>query len=338
MDKLLTEKIGNLLSDKLQSIVIVTHTNPDGDAIGSCLALRRVMFHAGFTSISVIIPNGDPVFLHWMKDHEMIINATQSPQLANQLIESASIVFCLDFNHLNRAESVSESLILSKAVKILIDHHPEPGDGFDVLVSTTMVSSTAELVYEFILLMGWEEFLDKYIAECIYTGIVTDTGSFSYNCNYPRTYEILSDIMKWQIDGGEIHRKIYSTFSEKRMRLLGYCLSEKLVVIPNYQTAYISLSRKELNRYDHQIGDTEGIVNYALSLQGINLAALFTENKDYIKISLRSSGAIDVNDLARKHFSGGGHMNASGGKSFVGLEETVSIFERIVKQRSPVHV
>ena len=338
MDKLLKEKIGKLLSDKSQSIVIVTHTNPDGDAIGSCLALRRILTNAGYESISVIIPNSDPAFLHWMQGHDQIINATRSAQSAKKLIEEASVIFCLDFNHLNRAEAVADILIQANAVKILIDHHPQPADEFDYLISDTTVSSTAELVYEFMLTMGWKKFFDRHIAECIYAGIVTDTGSFSYNCNNPRTYEIMSSIMKWQVDGGEIHRMIYSTYSENRMRLLGYCLSEKLVVMPACQTAYISLSRKELNRYHHQVGDTEGIVNYALSLHGINLAALFTENKDHIKISLRSSGALDVNELARKYFAGGGHTNASGGKSFVSLDETVSLFEKIVKQQTPVHV
>lgn len=332
MDKLLIGRVGELLKDTAQSIVIVTHTNPDGDAIGSCLSLYGCLTAAGYKHVSVLIPNHDPGFLHWMPWHDQIITASSSPNMAIDLIQQASKIFCLDFNHLNRTDQLEHLIRDALAEKILIDHHPQPGNDFHLYLTDTGVSSTAEMIYELLVALEFEQYIGQSVAECIYTGIVTDTGSFSYGINNPRTFEIISELIKTGINGEGIHRLIYSTYSESRIRLLGYCLSEKLVVIADKRTAYISLTRKELQKYHHKVGDTEGIVNYALSIQGIDLAALFTENKDHIKISFRSSGKLDVNEFARIHFHGGGHKNASGGKSFIGMNETLKRFELLVKE------
>lgn len=332
MDEHLIKKARKLFSDKCLSIVIVTHTNPDGDAIGSSLALYNCFLLAGYDNLSVIIPNADPEFLHWMANHDKLIVAEKEINLANGLINNADILVFLDFNTPGRAENLKDQLTESRAKKVMVDHHPDPWPGFDLCISNTGVSSTAELVYEFIVNLGLQEYIDLHVAECLYCGIVTDTGSFSYASNQPRTYEIMARIMELGVDGARLHRMIYSTYSETRLRLLGYCLSEKLVVLPNENTAYISLSRKELNRFNHQVGDTEGIVNYALSIQGIKLAALFTEQKDHIKISFRSTGSIDVNSFARNHFNGGGHTNASGGKSFDTMDNTLSAFINKIKE------
>ena len=194
------------------------------------------------------------------------------------------------------------------------------------MISDTTVSSTAELIYDFISESGDNDLIDTDIAACIFAGIITDTGSFSYNCNNEKTYQITSHLISSGIDGEHIHRLVYDTYSEDRLRLLGYSLSEKLVVLHESNTAYISLSKDDLQRFNHQVGDTEGVVNYGLSMDGINLAALFMERENLVKISFRSKGNFSVNDLARKHFEGGGHNNAAGAYSYLSLDETIAKF------------
>ncbi len=322
----------SLLKGKHQKIIIVTHTNPDGDAIGSSLGLMGILQANGYTNATVVVPNDYPEFLSWMTFNDKVIVAKKKYHRANELIRSGDILFCLDFNSISRTDNLVASITESKAAKVLIDHHPEPDSGFDIVLSDTSVSSTAELVFKLIDTMGWMPNLNLSTAECLYTGIVTDTGSFSYACNNPETYKIVALLMETGINGEEIQRRIYSTFSESRIRLLGFCLAEKLVVIPEAQTAYISITRNELQNHNHQVGDTEGIVNYALSIAGIHLAALFTESHDHIKISFRSSGHIDVNQFARLHFNGGGHRNASGGKSFDTMENTLNKFDTLIRE------
>ncbi len=331
LDQVNIRKVKQLLSDKDQPIAIVTHTNPDGDALGSSLGLYGFLLLSGFSNLRVITPNGYPSFLRWLPWQEEIIIADQNTEVATAAFLGASVIFCLDFNGLNRVNGLEEPLRQSKATKILIDHHPQPAPDFDIMFSDTRVSSTAELIYDFIVALGGEKVLDKRIAECLYAGIVTDTGSFSYACNEPKTYEITARLIALGVDGERLHRLIYSTYSADRMRLLGYCLSERLQVLPEQGAAYISLSAGDLEQFNHQEGDTEGVVNYAMSIENINLAALFIEKEDHVKISLRSSGPVDVNLLARNHFNGGGHRNAAGGKSFESLEETTMRFESLLR-------
>ncbi len=335
LDEPLIQRAKELLKDIHQQIVITTHTNPDGDAIGSSLGLYGSLLAAGYDKVSVIVPNSYPSFLQWMSFNDAVINATKHPHKAEKLLDQASLIFCLDYNGLSRTDKLEKPISNSKAKKILIDHHPQPEPGFDLNLSNTQVSSTAELVFEFILKLGWKDFINLKVAECFYAGIVTDTGSFSFGSNNPRTYEIMAQIMALGVDGENIHRQIYSTYSENRLRLLGYCLSEKLVVMAEQNAAYISLSKDELNRFNHKVGDTEGIVNYALSIENIHLAALFTENNDHIKISLRSTGSHDVNIFARNYFNGGGHRNASGGKNYDSMEHTLKKFESLIKELQP---
>jgi phosphoesterase RecJ-like protein len=224
----------------------------------------------------------------------------------------------------------------SKAVKILIDHHLDPAVFTDYTISKPATSSTSELIYEFLLALNKKQLINKEVAECLYTGIVTDTGSFSYSCNYEATYLIISELIKLGIDGEQIHRLVYDTYSEDRMRLLGYCLSEKLKVFQKYGTAYISLTKEDLKKFNFKIGDTEGVVNYALSIEGISVAVLFMERDGYIKLSLRSKGNISVETIARKYYDGGGHHNASGGSSYVGMEQTLKEFEKLLPELMPV--
>jgi len=214
----------------------------------------------------------------------------------------------------------------SGATKILIDHHTQPDNDFDLMISIIKTSSTSELIYDFIVASGDEHLIDKDIAACIYAGIITDTGSFSYSCNYEKTYLTTAALYRTGIDGEHIHRLVYDTYSENRLRLLGFSISEKLVVLKEYNAAYISLTLEELESFDHQIGDTEDIVNYALSIRDVNLAALFYEREDLVKVSLRSKGNFPVNQIAKRYFNGGGHCNAAGANCYISLEETVRIF------------
>jgi phosphoesterase RecJ-like protein len=330
LEKKLISLARHWLGDKSRKYVIVTHTNPDGDAIGSSLGLYATLTAAGFSHLDVIIPNPYPAFLSWMPHADKLLLASEHPDLAGELIRGADVVFCLDFNGLSRAEGLEEALSGTRATKILVDHHPQPEESFELLISQPGASSTAEMVFELLEATGLLPYLDRAAAECLYAGIVTDTGSFSYSCNNPRTYEITARLMSLGVDGERIQRLIYNTYSVDRMRLLGYCLSEKLVVIRRCQAAYISLSLDDLKRFNHQPGDTEGVVNYALAMKNISLAALFTEYEDHVKASFRSSGPVDVNRLARKHYHGGGHRNAAGGKSFLPLHNTLKAFEQLI--------
>lgn len=318
------DKISELLK-RPRKILITTHTSPDGDAIGASLALFGYLVKKNH-HVHVMIPDPDPTFLHWMPFHDSLMVFNMNRDQCLKSINDAELIFCVDYNGLDRLSHATEYVRKAKAIKILIDHHVQPEMDFDLQISVTKTSSTSELIYDFIAASGDKHLIDKSIAECIYTGIITDTGSFSYACNNEKTFLITAALHKTGIDGEHIHRLVYDTYSENRLRLLGYSISEKLVVLPDYNTAYISLSTEDLEKFDHQIGDTEGIVNYALSVNDINLAALFTEREDYVKVSLRSKGNFSVNEIARKFFNGGGHANAAGANCYISLEETIRIF------------
>ncbi len=332
-DKQRIEKLSEFLEDKSQDICIVMHANPDGDAVGSSLGLYAFLSDNGYKNLSVAAPDEYPEFLHWMPGNDKVLIASAKGGAAEKKIRSASLIFCLDFNGFARAGKLEKSVAGSSASKVMIDHHPQPGDGFDLVFSDTEASSTAELIYEIITVLKGSEFISLDSAQCLYAGIVTDTGSFSYGCNNPRTYEIVARLIEKGVNGEYIHRLIYSTYSEDRMRLLGFCLSEKLCVLQRESTAFISLTREDMKRFNYREGDTEGVVNYALNIKGINLAALFTEMEDHVKVSFRSAGNLDVNSIARNHYNGGGHKNAAGGKSYMGMEQTIEEFTLLVKEK-----
>jgi phosphoesterase RecJ-like protein len=310
---------------KHHKILITTHTNPDGDAIGSSLALFGYLKQKHH-EVHVMVPDPDPAFLHWMPYHENLLVFTRDKEQCLKIIEESELIFSVDYNTLDRLEDATEFVQKAKGKKILIDHHKDPDQGFLLKISDITVSSTAELIYDLINETGDRELIDKDIAACIYAGIITDTGSFSYSCNNEKTYQITAHLVSTGIDGEHIHRMVYDTYSEDRLRLLGYSLSDRLVVLHDSHTAYISLSKADLQHFNHQVGDTEGIVNFGLSIDGINLAALFMEREGLVKISFRSKGDFSVNDLARKHFEGGGHRNAAGAYSYLSLQETISKF------------
>lgn len=323
-DKEIIGNIASLLRNKSR-ILITTHYNPDGDAIGSSLALYHYLILKGH-EVNVLIPNDIPEFIQWMPGNDKLIIYYHKSAIADKLIEEADIIFCLDYNSLSRVKLFDEKLATAKGKKILIDHHLEPSDQFDHTLSIINVSSTAELVYEFICDLGDRGKIDINIGINVYVGMMTDTGSFSFACNYPRTFEIVADLITKGIDSEQIHRLVYDTYSENRMRLLGYCLSERMVVLKDLCTAYIWLTQEDLDKFSFSPGDTEGVVNYALAIKNISFAALFTEKKSCIRISFRSKNDFSVNEFAREHFQGGGHRNASGGDSYLGMEETLKKF------------
>ena len=321
------QELKNLLSAK-QNVVITTHVNPDGDAIGSSVALLNFLIKMGH-GVSVIVPNDYPDFLKWMKNDELIINYSNSKNESQEKIKNASLIFCLDFNNLNRINEIGDYISESKAKKVLIDHHLDPSDFYDFKIHDIKASATAELVYNFLIKLD-SNAVDKDISEALYTGILTDTGSFKFSMS-PKVHKIVSDLMIRGVDIGFINNKIYDSNSLDKLKLIGYALSEKLEVISNGNAAYIVLSRKDLKDHNFKKGDTEGLVNYALSISNVNMAVLIIETKERIKFSFRSIGQFSVNEFAKKYFNGGGHKNAAGGS----LEDKLSVaLEKFLKDIS----
>jgi phosphoesterase RecJ-like protein len=312
------------------NIVVTTHTNPDGDAIGSSLALFHFLRDRG-KNVNVVVPNKYPTFISWMPGDDQILVYEQEHKKSQSVIAEADLIFCLDYNAIHRSGSLQDILKVAEAPRIMIDHHPAPEtEAFRFVYSSTETSSTSEMIYDFITQVADDQAITKDIATCLFVGIMTDTGSFSFACNRPQTFEVTAALIKTGIDIEWIHRKVYDTFSEDRLRLLGFSLSEKLVVKPEYATAYIALSKQDLERFNYQVGDTEGIVNYALSIEGITMAILLTERRGRIRLSFRSKGDFSVNDIARDHFQGGGHRNAAGGDVYDSLKQAIIKLEELL--------
>lgn len=317
-----------LLEEK-SDVLITTHYNPDGDAIGSSLALYHFLSSRGIEA-KVIIPNELPSFLQWMPGAKEAVIYVENPEFGNALIASADLIFCMDYNGLGRVKLFTDELRAARATRVIIDHHIQPENEFDLIFSEIIVSSTSELLYQIIGEAGLADGITKEMAECLFVGIMTDTGSFSFACNRPETFEITARLIKTGLDVERVHRMVYDTYSESRMRLLGQCLGSNMKVLPEHATAYIWLTKDDLEQFDYQQGDTEGFVNYALSIQNVAVAALFTERGDRIRVSLRSKGEFSVNEFARSHFNGGGHRNAAGGDIFMNMPETLSWFESLL--------
>jgi phosphoesterase RecJ-like protein len=318
-----TTAIVKKLLDAPKKIVVVGHKNPDGDAIGSCLGLYFFLKKLGHQT-NVIMPNDFPDFLKWMPGCETIIIYEKEIEKSNLLISEAEIIFTLDFNSLNRIGDLQQPLENSSADFVMIDHHQQPDPYALVTYSDVSMSSTSEMVYNFIEVLDGLPLLDAQIATNLYTGIMTDTGSFRYSSTSPATHRTIAHLIESGANNAKIHQNIYDTNSPDRMRLLGVAL-QNLTLIPEFKTAFITLSQKELDDNNFKKGDTEGFVNYALSVEGIVFALIFIENKQegIVKISLRSNGNFSVNEFARTHYNGGGHTNAAGGRSSLSLNDTV---------------
>jgi phosphoesterase RecJ-like protein len=316
--------------------LIVSHTNPDGDAVGASLGMWHYL-HAAYpeTEVRVVFPNKFPDFLAWIDGAKEAMIYSDGKDVVKAYLGQCDLVICLDFNSLSRLDNLCPELASCAAPRILIDHHLQPADEFSLVFSDVSMSSTAEFVYRIVVALGDKHKLTKAAAEALYVGLVTDTGSFSFSVYTPETFRMAADMMEFGIDKNAIAIKVYDSYSQNRMRLLGYCLQKKLCVLPEYKAAYISLSRRELENFDFQVGDTEGFVNLPLSIKGIELSALLTEALDrtHIRVSLRSRGSnISVNELARAKFNGGGHFSAAGGKFFKSLRECELYFEKVLKE------
>jgi len=317
---------------KANNIVIVPHKGPDGDAMGSTLALMHFLKDKGHNA-NVIAPNEYPNFLKWLPGNDQVIIYEESKKLADDIIEKAEIIFTLDFNDLSRCGDMQQALEASEATFIMIDHHQEPANYADYTYSDTSMSSTCEMVYHFIERLRAKNKITPEIASCLYTGIMTDTGSFRFSSTTPNTHRVVADLIEKGAENSKIHQDVFDTNSESRLQLLGKAL-QNLKVNRQFRTAYITISQKELDAHNFKKGDTEGFVNYGLSLDGIVFAAIFIENKQegIIKISFRSKGDFSVNTFARAHFNGGGHNNAAGGRSEMSMNDTIVEFNKLLPE------
>lgn len=328
------------ISEKLRScgnIVISTHKTPDGDTIGSALGLYYFLKTININAHLIGIDEA-PEFLSWMPGYVNIVNYSKKPEKVKQLIDNAELIVHVDYNAYHRVgEDVEELFKNADAKDVMIDHHPNPQEGFEAYISDVSACSTAQLVYNLIVFMSGSSKLNTNTAIGLYVGLITDTGSFSYGMIDEKPYLMAADLVKSGIDDKWIHQQVYSSNTYDRLRLLGYALSEKLMVIDD-QWAYITLESEELSRYHFQAGDNEGLVNYALSIKGIKAAVLMTEKDDLIRISFRSKDDIPINQIAQKYFDGGGHKNAAGGNSFKSMEETIDrlklVMNDFIKQYS----
>ncbi len=321
----------NKYIDYVDRIVIVTHVSPDGDAIGASLGLYHFLLEID-KQVNVIVPNDFPDFLKWQKGAHDIINYEKSPEIVVETIEAAELIFCLDFNTLKRIGELGTLVVQSKAKKVMIDHHLEPEDFCNVTMSYPQISSTSEMVFRFICRMGYFDDINKQCAESIYTGMMTDTGSFTYNSNNGEIYYIISELLEKGIDKDAIYARVYNTYSFDRLRLMGFLLYEKMKVFSEYKTALLALSCEEQSRFNVKKGDTEGFVNIPLSIEKVIFSVFIREDKDLIKISFRSKGNFPCNEFAAAHFGGGGHKNASGGEFYGTLEDAITLFESVLPQ------
>lgn len=315
--------------ERADKIVIVSHVSPDGDAIGSSLGLYHFL-NSQDKTVHVIVPNAFPDNLKWMPGAKDIIQYNRYKEFADKLIEEADVICCLDFNVLKRIDEMEEAVKNSPARKMLVDHHLGPGDFARITISHPHISSTSELVFRLICQLGNFNDISKEGAECIYCGMMTDTGAFTFNSNNREIYLIIGELLSKGIDKDEIYRNVYNNNSEARLRLKGYVLCEKMQIFPQFKAALITLTREEQNRFHYMKGDTEGLVNIPLSIKDICFSVFLREDteKDMVKISLRSEGTFPCNQVASEFFNGGGHLNASGGEYLGPLEEAVTLFKQ----------
>lgn len=324
--KILSKSEADALSrsiDDARRIVVVCHVAPDGDAIGSSLALWHTLRGLG-KDVFVVVPDACPASLRFLNGYKDILVYTRYTEFAQQLLENADLIFCLDFNEPKRVDKMEDALTASKARKILIDHHLHPAPFCNMTISHPEISSTCEVLFRVICSLGLFEQMGGDAASAIYTGMMTDTGNFTYNSNYPEIYITIAELIKKGIDKDWIYARIHNTNSENKLRLNGYAIAQKMEVFPEQCAALITLSQNELNQYDYQKGDTEGLVNVPLSMEHILFSAFLREESNLIKISLRSKGSFPANKIASDYFNGGGHLNAAGGEFYGTLQEAHS--------------
>lgn len=316
-----------------KKVVIVSHVNPDGDAIGSSLALYLYLKKLG-SDVHVIVPNDYPSFLSWMPYIQDVLIYDKNVDVANRIMSDAELFCYLDFNTPSRTGVMHNDLCrYNSTPKILIDHHIGADTSqFVACFSETEISSTSEMIAEFIKYQGFDNYLDDNIATNIIVGMITDTGTFSHSI-FKNTFSIFGDILSsTTVNYKKIHQNIYNTSTENRLRLLGFLINDRMTILEDYNTAIIYASKSDLERFNYQVGDTEGVVNYPLTIGNIKMSVLFTEKQDIIRLSLRSKDDFSVNDMSRKHFNGGGHLNAAGGTLYCSLEEAIEKFKSVLPE------
>jgi len=320
------------LLKQAKKIIITTHQKPDGDAMGAALGLYHFLHKLGH-EVKVISPTNWASFLNWMPGCDLVLDYETKKEESEKFICAANILFCLDFNIMHRTKRMEQILTEIKCTKVLIDHHQQPQEeAFDYGVSDVSKSSTCEMVYDFIAESPFKNLLDKDIATCLFAGIVTDTGSFRFSSATANVHRVVAELKEFGIDHTAIFENIYDNFSESRLRFIGNALLNRLEVLYEYNTALMAISKRDLVKYEIKTGDTEGLVNYLLTIEGIKLGALLIDRVEERKWSFRSKGNFDVNVFARNHFEGGGHKNAAGGRSSESLEQNVKNFKEILKQ------
>lgn len=317
-----------------QKIFITTHFKPDGDAIGSMLALYHYLTKKGH-QVTPVSPGELPEFLMWMPGVRHLVNFEAEPDTAKKALKEADYIFCVDFNAFSRTKHLTQLLEDATQPKVMIDHHLMPDPVWAYGVSRPEKGSTCEMVYDFINMADDNDLIDVAIAECIYTGALTDTGSFRFPVTSPETHEMVANLMRHGLQHSRVHDLVYDAWSIKRMQFLGYVLLEKMEILPQYKSGLICLTRKDIKLFDIGSGDTEGLVNYPLSIAGIRFSTLITEHADEVKLSFRSKGDFDVSKFSREHFNGGGHFNASGGRTTQSFTDTVTLFKKILSDIHP---
>lgn len=326
MHQLQADEIKNRIQPG-QKAVITVHRGPDGDAIGSGLAMGLLLQKAGMET-TVVVPDDYPDFLKWPPGTDAILIYDQKVEEVKAALSACDTLFCLDFNTPDRMGKLTDTVLAARKPTVLIDHHRQPGDFADFYYVDDTASATAELIYRLFDDMGLLHLVDRDVATCLYLGLVTDTGSFRFPAVTPRVMRIAADLMEAGVDHSALYDKVYGSNREEQLKLVGHALSKKLRVIADGKVAYISLTNEELHHYHYRKGDTEGLVNQALSIAGVEMAAFFAETEDLVKISLRSIGEVDVNTFARAHFEGGGHKNAAGGRMPLPVGKAIEVFER----------
>ncbi len=309
-------------------VVIVTHKNPDGDALGSSLALGAVL-NKLMHNVTVVLPNDFPPLFNFLPGIDKVIIGEMNPELAVAAFEKADIIFCLDFNALDRIDRFGLDVMASKAVKILIDHHIDPEPFADYIMSKTEASSTAELVYDFLVEQKLEGYIDVQIAEALYTGILMDTGSFRYATN-PHVFEVAAALKRLGMDDYMLQIRLFNSMTEKQLRLLGHCLANRMELMSEYQAGIIWLDKDDYKNWAIGRGDTEGIVNYILMVRNMKMAIFVSEQQNVTKLSFRSKGNINVQEICHQYFNGGGHRNASGGQIKASVQETIARVKEII--------
>ncbi|HJV18475.1 MAG TPA: DHH family phosphoesterase [Sediminibacterium sp.] len=315
-----------------RKVVITMHQKPDGDAMGSALGLYH--FLKGLNhDVTVISPTNWADFLAWMPGTKEVINFEMNKEKSLKILAEAEVIFCLDFNIFHRTKHLAIHLANADAVKILIDHHQQPDvDSFTYGISDTGKSSTCEMVYDFIVGSGHENSINVDIATCLYTGVMTDTGSFRFPSTTASVHRMIARLKETGFEHDQVHNHIYDNFLENRLRFIGFALTNRMEVLYEYNTALMYITRQDLQKYEIKTGDTEGLVNYLLTIQGIKFGAIVIDRDEERKWSFRSRGSFDVNQFARNHFEGGGHANAAGGRSSHSVDQTVRDFKEVLKQ------